>query len=118
MPSRFEVVPDTAAVAASTLSEAMEQGRDMAFTMIWERSHNSTSRVEEVLQRANGWFAYAASGFADAASPQGSDHSASDHALVAGLLLGVALLLWTVREVLLRCAARRILRTHGHAHYD
>lgn len=138
MPSRFEVVPDVAADAALSLSDAVQTSQGwlnvvtVSFNgMVWDASArmsdavrviasnmtNGTLDTTEVLENATEWFSNQtkALGNASALASLANIHSRMTTPAKAALLLAV--FVWLFRELLVRSTARALLRRHGHAHY-
>lgn len=137
MPSRFEVVPDVAADAALSLSDAFEVGQGwMSVVQI---------NVNGMVQDAGALLGHTVKGFAGNLSngtvdPTAMLKNASDWLSNQSALLGnttsvaslaaaharmpthakaallLAVFVWLFRELLVRSTARSLLRSHGHAH--
>lgn len=139
MPSRFEVVPDVAADAALSLSDALQSSQawlDVMHVSVHGMVRGAGARVTdavkalasnltnnavdttEMLQNASNWFSNQTDALSNASvrSHLADAHSRLTTQAKAALLLAV--FVWLFRELLVRSTARALLRRHGHAHHE
>ena len=136
MPSRFEVVPDVAADAALSLSDAFQVGQGwMSVVQVNARSMvrdatafvgdgfkeitvnltNSTVYPSEMINNASEWISNRSEALGNASvfeSIVSAQAQMTPHAKAALLL---AVFVWLFRELLVRSTARSLLRRHGYA---
>lgn len=139
MPSRFEVIPDVAADAALSLSDALGAGQGWmsavqvnvnglmreATTLMGDVAKdlagnltNGTIDSTSLLRNASDWLTNqsATLGNTTSLASLGAVHARMPPHARAALLLAV--FVWLFRELLIRSTARTLLRRHGHAHRD